>query len=353
MKRILFFIALVFFTFSVKSQNSIKLYKVNLKANEILGNGRVWGPKAGNNKTVTFTSAANSLNELLGQTYSTANLYSTRNFLNTDIETRSPLLDSINFSYYLSFAFLKLEKKDPQLLSDATYKEFKAKFRTAKFNINRRELLFDENNRRFKNMLEESRYDTYSPPITVTNTTDINQKIKMGVSAEIVADIKKIFTLEPKLALALEDSISRHIEMKNAKYHEIKLAEDYVKIAASILKGITPTSNVKDEIKSEGFYEDYISYFKSKNEGIITGAAVIEAMFDAEKLKTLQSTIGLTIKGKLKTTPEKEQEILSASADITAKYVGEKNIKVTVTTVPTFYYLRYVYDSRLDELGIK
>ena len=350
-KQILLIVS--FFTFSfANSQNTIKFYKTTLRANEILGNGKAWGPKAGDNKTIMFTRASNDLFELIGQIYKTSNLYSVTNFLNTDIETNSPLLDSINFSYYDRYGFLRLEKKYPNLLSEQDYKNFKSTFKSALTDKEKRILVFNEVNKRFKNLLEESRYTIYSPPVTMSITTVISKQIKAGITAEIVADIKKVFTIKPAVAVALSDSISSHIVMKGAKYYEIKLDDDYIGRTYSILKNITPLSQVDNSISDEDFYTKYIDFYKSKKSGIITGAAVIEANFDAKMLKDIKSIIGVTLKGNLDPTANSEQEIISATAEITAKYIADTNINIEIHTLPTFYYLRYVYDTRL-ELGEK
>src|SRR5688572_18423330 len=66
---------------TASAQNTIKFYRVDLKASEILPNGRKWGPSAGDNRTETFTRATNDLIELLGQTYQTKDLIPTKNFL--------------------------------------------------------------------------------------------------------------------------------------------------------------------------------------------------------------------------------------------------------------------------------
>lgn len=350
-KNILLAILLFAFSFA-NAQNTIKLYKTTLKAKEVLGNGRSWGPQAGDNKTIMFTRASNDLFELIGQIYKTSNLYSVTNFLNTDIETNSPLLDSINFSYYNSYGFLRLEKKYPNLLNEQDYKSFKTAFKTASTDIAKRTLIFNEANKKFKNLLEESRYTTYNPPITMSITTTISKQIKAGITAEIVADIKKVFTIKPSVTAALNDSISNHIVMKGAKYHEIKLDDDYVGRAYAILKNITPSTQVDNSISNEDFYTKFIDFYKSKISGVITGAAVIEANFDAKKLKDINSTIGITLKGNLDPTVNTEQEIVSATAEIVAKYIADKNINSEILTLPTFYYLRYVYDTRL-ELGEK
>ena len=350
-KQILLLILFFSFAFA-KSQNTIKLYKTTLKANEVLGNGKTWGPKAGDNKTIMFTRASNELYELLGQIYKTSNLYAVTNLLNTDIETNSPLLDSINFSYYFRYGFLRLERKYPNLLNDQEYKNFKAAFRAAPTDNDKRTLVFDGANKRFKNLLEESRFTTYSPPIAMSFTTVIIKQIKLGIAAEMVADIKKVFTIKPSVAAALTDSISNRIVMKGAKYHEIKYDDDYITRASSILKNITPTTPVGSSISDEDFYIKFIDFYNAETAGIITGAAVIEANFDAKKLKDIKSVIGATLKGNLDPAVNSEKEIVSASAEITAKYIADKNISGEILTLPTFYYIRYVYDSRL-ELGVQ
>jgi hypothetical protein len=342
-------IVILFFSFSfANSQNTIKLYRTTLKANEVLGNGKTWGPKAGENITIMFTRASNELYELIGQIYKTSNLYAVTNFLNTDIETNSPLLDSINFSYYFRYGFLRLEKKYPNLLNEQEYKTFKTSFRSAPLDKDKRALIFDETNKRFKNLLEESRYSTYSPPIAMSITTVISKQIKAGITAEIVDEIKDVFKIKPALAVVLSDSISNHIIMEGAKYHEIKYDDDYIGRAHAILKNLTPTTQVDNSISDEDFYAKFIDFYKSKTSGIITGAAVIEANFDAKKLKDIKSVIGVTLKGNLDPTGNSEQKIMSATADIAAKYVGEKSLNTELSTLPTFYYIRYVYDSRLE-----
>jgi hypothetical protein len=213
-------------------------------------------------------------------------------------------------------------------------------------------LLFNDTNKKFKNLLEESRFTTYNPPISMTITTIISKQIKAGITAEIVADLKKVFTIKPALAATLNDSISNHIVMRGAKYHEIKYDDDYINRAYAILKNLTPTTQVDNTISDEDFYVKYTDFYKSNIAGIITGAAVIEANFDAKKLKDIKSVIGVTLKGNLDPTVNSEQEIISATAEIAAKYIADKNINSAILTLPTFYYIRYVYDSRL-EFGVK
>jgi hypothetical protein len=349
MKRILI-LACISITIAMQSQNTIKFYKVNLKASEILPNGRQWGPSAAGNRTVKFTRAANSINELLGQTYRTTSMKSTEHFLNTDIETFSPLLDSINFSYYISYGFLEAEKFTPALINDSSYKSLKESFIKAKSNLKRREILFAMDNRKFKNILENSRYTTYQPAIKMTISQTNRQMIEAGIAAEMVVDINEYFKLTPKVEGSLKDSLTRKVSLKGGMYHEIKFVDGYIKRAAKILKPLTPITPVSSAIMEEDFYDDYIAYWNDENAGLITGAGVIEAQFDAKKLKSIAGTIGAVVKGDLKPTPEEEEQIASLSAKITAKYTGSREIDQEVQTVQTFYYIRYVYDKRL-ELG--
>lgn len=218
-------------------QDIVKLYNNSFKASEILGGDKRFGPAQADMITTLFSppTCTGSLNELIGKVYSIRKFQNTSDLLNMILDEPLPILDSINFEFYSSFSFI--HKLDNDFAHDPKYKPFKKAFKEASNNIERRKILFDDENKTYRIALENSRYTTFRPKIIINLSTRIKQEFQLGISAEIKEQLKKLVNVDERLSAGIQDTISKYVEITNGAYNEITLESIYITKAARIMKG--------------------------------------------------------------------------------------------------------------------
>ncbi|WP_398456054.1 hypothetical protein AB3466_11150 [Sphingobacterium thalpophilum] len=293
------------------------------------------------------------LYELLGKKYTKHQFAATDVLLNMELDAPMPILDSINFEYYNSYALKFILDKDPRFTlggsDNKDYLVFRKAFKEAKNNVERRKILYDSmDNAIFLDALEASKYTTFNKPISVKITTSIANALKLGITAKINAQLKEGTEgkIDVKTENAIKDSIHKYIQIEGCNYHEIKLQEQYVLKAGKILRTYANDPSKLDKF-SDDFSYQFGKFLNEPCDAIVTGAAVLEAKFNYEKFSKLRLAIGAVLTGNLGLSETDKNKI---TADITANYTKQKTVTQEINTAQTFYYIRYTFNKDL-ELG--
>ncbi len=341
---------------SFAQQDKVKLYKDVFKASEILGAGKKFAPihVQPKYKTDLFSPpvAVGTLYELIGKEYTKLYFAETKNLLNMALDEPLPVLDSINFEFYRAYAFKYVLDLDTRFKTGSEYFDkyvtFKTAFKDAKTNAERRQLLYNDDNALFLAALEESKYTTFMPAIPVSLTTKIIDNLKFGVTATIVAQLKKETNgkIDITTENALKDSIYKYVEVKNCTYNEIRLRDEYLTKAGKILKGFA-TNRTLLKTHDDDFSYRLDKYFDNPCAAVVTGAAVFGAKFDFTKFTKLTTSIGAVLKANLGLSDDEKNKI---SGEVTAQFTKEKTRDLKVNTAQTYYYVKYAFSKDL-ELG--
>lgn len=257
-----------------RRQDKVKLYKNTFKASEILGGG-VFGPAQADEITTLFSPpiCTGNINELLGKVYSTGKFSNTRDLLNLSLDEPMPILDSLNFAFYRSFSFLNvLDKKFEGDPLEIRYQAFKKGFKNAANNSERRKLLYDDDsNKPFRLALEDSRYSSFQKTINFNLTTRYTSDVKFGVTAKIAEELQNNYGLNASIGAAIQDIVSKYVEVTNATYDEIKLRSEYVTKVGQVIFGCNSDRSILAKYKEDGFTPHLKNFLDDPTAAIMMG----------------------------------------------------------------------------------
>jgi hypothetical protein len=334
-------------------QDKITIYKEKFKASEIVGEGKRFGPEQvqDKNKTILFDPpvATGDLYDLMGKIYTTEHFADTREFLNIISDEPLPILDSINFTYYSAYAFIRVLNNDPFFQAadqNSKYKDFKNKYKAATTIAKKRELVDSDENKIYRNALEKSRFTTFRPAIPIVLTTKITSALKLGLVDTISAKIKGTVGLNLNMDNSFKDSLYQYIEVESCTYNEIRYQESYITTAKRILSGFDKNRDLLTKYNDD-FTDKLADFLKADDESIITGAAILSAKFNYEKLKQFQLSLGAKLAANANLS---KKDIEKMVADITASFAKGKTTDLKINTAQTSYYIRYTFSPEL-ELG--
>lgn len=341
MKKVIFL--LLTLPYLAFSQQTIKMYGAKISASDITGKPD-FGPKNElvvsklmKDPVIKSSSDDNAVKDILGR-FIIKDMRSPSALLNmTGNKKLNELLDAINFDYYEDWAIPQILNNDAKILNDPNYAEFKKRLATLKTTADKKSLLGEEKYAIVKQKLEESRLDfiekDFAQDQSIVKT--IKDKIAANISTALV---ENQLDLKSGASQELEKLVSKNISI-SGKYIEAYLKEKYIDYVEPKFKNyLTLTTKPSDD-----FSPQLNSYFKNKNNTVITGVASIKITIDYMAKKTMTDSISAFVKGNFNLEGEK---LLKVTTDVLASFDVDRNFTGT-TSLSHYFILRYSYNTRL------
>lgn len=335
-------------------QKSITLYGQVIRASEILPNGKEFGPQvriedAGRTVLLatrgTQSIVATSLNQYLGSIYSTTNLSAEpKPFLNLENGSPQPILDNINFDFYATTGFYKLEHEG-KTATLPSYEDFKAAFNGAKTLDEKRVVLIKY--RGFADSLANTRYAKYNAGsgIKFTARTNIAKAFKTGLGADITsALLKSELKFNGNLRASIDNAVTRSVTMTGGRYHEIKLDPEYVRKASQTLSPYTQKLNTIPA--NTAFGEELIEFLPSTSEAVVVGAAVLEGSFDITRTQDLKTAVAAAVQASLQNPAAADAVELAVTVNASIEHSIHRQLDLS--TGHSFFYIRLLYSRALE-----
>ena len=339
-KVILILLTLPYLAFS---QQTIKMYGAKISASDITGKPD-FGPKNElvvsklmKDPVIKSSSDDNAVKDILGR-FVISDMRSPSALLNmTGNKKLNELLDAINFEYYVDWAIPQILNKDATFSTDANYTEFKQRLSTLKTIAEKKALIGEDKYATVKQKLEESRLDFIEKDFTQDQSVvkTIKDKISANVSAAL---IENQLDLKAGASQELEKLVSKNITI-SGKYIEAYLKEKYIDYVEPKFKNYLTLATKP----SDDFSPQLTSYFKNKNNKVITGVASIKIKIDYKATKAMTDSISAFVKGNFNL---EGQKLLNVTADILASFDVDRKFTGT-TSLSHYFILRYSYNTRL------
>lgn len=278
----------------------------------------------------------------LGSFRRNPNVMETRALFNLSLQNKSfPLLDSIDFDYYVSYGFGEVEKSIPKILEDTTYLRFKSYIVDSSIPIKKKKQYLFSAAPLYRNLLIMSRYEIFRSDFVVDKkkiskiTADLRAQldtIKISSDAEVSAKARAYFS---QLADQYTNVTGYYVDARLHPFYINKISY-YLSNTPEII------------IENNEFSNNLQSFILSKTAAFNTSLAAIQlnGTFNASYINI--DSLSSDLSGKYN-IPATDAIKIAASAKLTFTKNEETTFKSKFNNL---FIIRYFTDSEIDDIEL-
>ena len=324
---------------------TFKIYNQSFKSSRILGKGDFLQTYGLRTVMIEPANKPSSIYDFLGKSYSKKNFYDVNVFLDETFAGSAPILDSINCYFYLNYGFGKIKKRYPKLLQDAGYLKFKKSLTEAPTIKEKKDVLNNDENYQYLQILDAFKYRNIFDSIPFKLFDSIKTEIKLGIAAELTAQINKSVSINAQSKNEFEANITKNITLQNAYYREIKLDDDYITSVNIIIAHYEKDPKVLDKY-SDPFSKKLRIFLESGDLAVISAVAIFEIELTSDSYNKIIAEVG----AKVDATADVNSDKGKIKAGITAGLRAGKKHGDSVSLPKTYFCIKYGRNALL-ELG--
>ena len=333
----------VSFSQGMWGHDKIKVFKTEISAQQVTGDDH-FGPKKGNGRQRLISDRLSSSNatEFLGQIILDGELRQPIQLLDINRQNIIPILDEINFDYYINYAIPNI--LDDQYLNtadEALYQVFRDKMTKPDINVTQRKAnLYDPKYIKFRRALEKSRY-FFQDETSLVKQSEIARGIKLSVGAEIKAilDSEKA-NVTANFDAALQSFLNKTVKI-SGKYYELYYTDEYLSSAQTVLSKV----DINTLPTGIAFNDNFKKFYNDSNSDIIAGIAILELSFEYSKTNDFKTALNALITSNVSNA--KQINTTEIAAKLQAQFEFIKKLSGGAS-YQTYINLRYYYAPQLQ-----
>lgn len=263
-----------------------------------------------------------------------------------------PILDNIDFTYYHDIGFNILESREPTLINDQKYLDFKKSLNdSTKHLLTKRNILWQDANYNFRNKLLATRYFENEQLIS----DDVVKKITNELTANVAIDLSgvvqyaktigvNIDTTKADIKSYFKKTISKHLNLKGY-YTSAIFQYKYIDMANYIISNLD--LNAINKIPNDEFNEHLMYYIKSDSVALNSAIFAFKFRGSYSQINFDTTSLKATLKADITT-----QNLIKLSTNLNDQF--SKQVSQTFTNnFSKVWIIEFGTDAILNELKLK